>query len=59
MIDFFLRLSYFFGDIFRLLNGTIISGGSGNNMSTSLGGLLFACCVLGFAVNVFWKGARA
>lgn len=59
MIDFFLMLGNFFTDIFRLLNGTIISGGSGNNMSTSLGGLLFACLVLGFAVNIFWKGARA
>lgn len=52
-------LSNFYFDIIRLLNGAIIIGGKGNNMVTSLGGIIFACLVLGFAVNVFWKGARA
>lgn len=59
MIDFFHMLSNFYFDIVRLLNGAIITGGKGNNMVTSLGGLIFVCLVLGFAVNVFWKGARA
>ena len=59
MIDFFHILSNFYFDIIRLLNGAVISGGPGNNMYTSLGGLIFVCLVLGFAVNIFWKGARA
>lgn len=59
MIAFFRLLGEFFTNIFRLLNGTIITGGDGSNMTTSLGGLLFVCIVLGFAVNIFWKGARS
>ena len=59
MIDFFRLIGEFFSDIFRLLNGTIITGGDSNHMTTSLGGLLFVCIVLGFAVNIFWKGARS
>ena len=59
MIDFFRMIGEFFTNIFRLFNGTIITGGDGSNMTTSLGGLLFVCIVLGFAVNIFWKGARS
>lgn len=59
MIDFFYLIGDFFLNIFKLLNGTIIDGGDTYNMTTSLGGLLFVCIVLGFAVNIFWKGARS
>lgn len=58
MIDFFVLIANFFKSIFNLLNTTIINGGSGGQF-TSLGGLIFVLIVLGFIVNVFWKGARA
>ena len=59
MLDFIYLISRFFVNIFGLLGQTIIPFGGNFNDTTTLGGILFACLVIGFAVSVFWKGARA
>lgn len=59
MLDFFYLLATFFHRIFSLLGDTVIPFGGGLDDSTTLGGILFACIVIGFAVSVFWKGAKS
>lgn len=59
MLDFIFLISSFFGKIFNLLGETIIPFGSNFSDSTTLGGILFACIVFGFAVSIFWKGAKS
>lgn len=59
MLDFFRLLSDFFHDIFTLLMGTVIRYGDGFNDITTLGAILVAGVVIGFVVNVYWKGAKA
>lgn len=59
MMDFIWLVVNFFQSIFNELHSAVIRFGSGNNDVTSIGAILFACIVIGFVVNVFWKGARA
>lgn len=59
MLDFIFLISRFFVNIFGVLGSTEISFGGGFEDSTTLGGILFACLVIGFAVSVFWKGAKS
>ena len=59
MLDFIYLISRFFVNIFGVLGDTVIPFGGNFADSTTLGGILFACLVIGFAVSVFWKGARA
>lgn len=59
MLDFVFLVSRFFINIFAVLGNTLIPFGGGFEDSTSLGGILFACLVIGFAVSIFWKGAKS
>lgn len=59
MLDFVFLVSRFFINIFAVLGSTVIPFGGNFDGTTSLGGILFACLVIGFAVSIFWKGAKS
>lgn len=56
MREFISLVADFYQHIIGLLNATFFDFGA---IRVSLGSVLFACLVTGFAVSVFWKGARA
>lgn len=56
MVEFARFLANFFKGIFSVLNNATISSG---NTSTSVGSILFACIVIGFVANLFWKGVKS
>lgn len=59
MSDFVWMVADFYQAIFNKLHGTLIKYGDGINDVVSIGAILFACIVIGFVVNIFWKGARS
>lgn len=59
MLDFVWLITNFFQRIFNELQSATIRFGDGSNDVTSVGAILFACIVIGFVVNIFWKGAKA
>lgn len=59
MLDFVWTITNFYQRIFNELQGAVISFGAGYNDTTTVGAILFACIVIGFVVNIFWKGAKA
>lgn len=59
MLDFVWLITIFFQRIFNELQEATIRFGTGSNDVTSIGAILFACIVIGFVVNIFWKGAKA
>ena len=59
MLDFVFLISRFFANIFGLFGSIEIPYGGNFSGSTNIGGILFACIVIGFVVSVFWKGAKS
>lgn len=59
MLDFVWMITNFYQRIFNLLQEATIRFGTGQNDVTSIGGILFACIVIGFVVHLYWKGAKA
>lgn len=58
MLQFFGLISNLFRDIFAVLYDCVLPVGTGFGVVT-LAGVLMSCVIIGFAVNVFWKGAKA
>lgn len=58
MVEFARFLANFFVGIFNVLNNAYI-GSDDSTIVTSVGSILFACIVIGFAANLFWKGVRS
>lgn len=56
MLEFFTMLRGFYQSILSLFGQTVITFGS---VKTSLGGIIFACVVIGFVVSLYWKGAKS
>ena len=56
MLETFQLFGDFFTDIYNLLNMCVFPVGA---VSVRLADLLIAFIVIGFALSVFWKGARA
>lgn len=55
MLEFFNIVREFYSQILSLFGKTVIRVGS---IQTSLGGIIFACVVIGFIVSIYWKGAK-
>lgn len=56
MGEFIALIQNFYSSILELFGRTVLTIGP---VQTSLGGILFACIVVGFIVNLYWKGAKA
>ena len=58
MVEFVRFIANFYVGIFNVLNNTFITSDD-STISASLGSILFACIVIGFAANLFWKGVKS
>lgn len=55
MSEFISLIQNFYSSILQLFGRTVLNIGV---IQTSLGGIIFACVVVGFVVNLYWKGAK-
>lgn len=55
MAEFVFLIRDFYSSILSLFGRTVLNIGG---IQTSLGGIIFACVVVGFVVNLYWKGAK-
>lgn len=56
MSSFFFMVRDFYSDILSLFGRTVLDIGG---VQTSLGGIIFACIVVGFVVNLYWRGTKS
>ena len=59
MEHFFVLIYSFYADILDKLSSTFIRFGDGVSSAVSIGSILVSAIVIGFVVNLYWKGAKA